>query len=575
MTSPHTTPNTAPAADVRGSIGRAATDDLLTEAGVATAVIGLDGSVIDADRAARQLFTDLAGDDRSAHDGLAVRRLLEAVPRRLFENVAGGVWRGEIATDGGEGLEATVVVRHDAAMRSGGTVAVMCRAVSPERDRVAELEHRLTLDALTGLPNRAATIEFIDRLLRSTPDTDPQVAVLMIDIDGLQDVNDALGCEVGDRLISSIAKRLHSAVRPSDVVGRVGNDEFAVVCPAVPDLDAANELAARLQTVLTGRMTIRELDLELDVSVSVGASVAAASSPHTDAVASELIGQAGAATHAAKQLGRGGYSAFRDEFRHRALERTELAAALSKAVRNGELHVEYQPIFSAVSEQAEAAEALVRWAHSTRGRIEARDFIAIAEQTGVITELGNWVLEQAVEATRTWIESGTVGPKFAVHVNVSRRQLADPGFVDLVVELLRSHGLRPPQLVLEASETTFLGDEGDAMRAVQALRRVGVRIALDNFGTGSNALSLLTDVGADVLKLDGSLALPAGTSETDTRVARALVLLAHALSMEVVAERVSSVEQLRRLRAAGCDMVQGHLVGEPTSADRLATRMSL
>ncbi len=570
-TSPVTSPVTAPAADARGTIGRAATDDLLTEAGIATAVIGLDGSLIDADGAARRLFTDLAGSDRA--DGVAVRRVLEQVPRRLFEDLAGGVWSGDVDADDGRPLETTVVVRHDPAMRTGGTVAVMCRAVSPDRERVADLERRLSLDALTGLPNRATMIQYVGRVLAAAPESDPQLAVLLIDIDRLQDINDALGYEVGDRLIASIAKRLHSAVRPGDVVGRLGNDEFVVVCPSVPDLDAAEELARRLRTVLTGRMTIR--DLELDVSVSVGVSLATPALPRTPAGASELLVQADAATHAAKQLGRGGCSSFRVELRDRALERTELAAALTKALRNGELHVEYQPIFSAVSEQAEAAEALVRWAHPTRGRIEARDFIAIAEEIGVITELGNWVLAEAVATTRAWIDDGTVGPKFSVHVNVSRRQLGDAGFVDCVVGLLRDHRLRPPQLVLEASETTFLGDEGDALRAVQALRRVGVRIALDNFGTGSNALSLLTDVGADVLKLDGSLALPAGTSETDTRVARALVLLAHALKMEVVAERVSGVEQLRRLRAAGCDLVQGHLVGSPTSADQLVTRMSL
>jgi EAL domain-containing protein (putative c-di-GMP-specific phosphodiesterase class I) len=159
---------------------------------------------------------------------------------------------------------------------------------------------------------------------------------------------------------------------------------------------------------------------------------------------------------------------------------------------------------------------------------------------------------------------------------VSRLQLANPAFVNRTVDLLREYHLRPRQIVLEAREATLLGDDADTvLRSVRALRRVGVRIALDNFGTGSNALSLLTDVGADVLKLDGGLALPAGASEADTRVARALVLLAHALNMEVVAERVTGLEQLRRLRAAGCDMVQGHLVGRPGPPESLAVSMAL
>ena len=155
-----------------------------------------------------------------------------------------------------------------------------------------------------------------------------------------------------------------------------------------------------------------------------------------------------------------------------------------------------------------------------------------------------------------------------MHVNVSRLQLSSSAFVNRVVDLLRDYRLRPRQIVLEAREATLLGDSGEVVRSVRALRRVGVRVALDNFGTGSNALSLLTDVGADVLKLDGGLALPSGASDADTRVVRALVLLAHALNMEVVAERVTGLEQLRRLRAAGCDLVQGHLVGKPCPPGR-------
>ncbi|NNE12914.1 MAG: EAL domain-containing protein, partial [Ilumatobacter sp.] len=187
-----------------------------------------------------------------------------------------------------------------------------------------------------------------------------------------------------------------------------------------------------------------------------------------------------------------------------------------------------------------------------------------------------WVIQQACIATRAWIDHGVVGPRFAVHVNVSRLQLANSSFVNRVVDLLREYRLRPRQIVLEAREATLLGaDTDEVIRSVRALRRVGVRIALDNFGTGSNALSLLTEIGADVLKLDGSLALPSGASDADTRVVRALVLLAHALNMEVVAERVTGLEQLRRLRAAGCDLVQGHLVGRPSAPEHLAIQMSV
>jgi EAL domain-containing protein (putative c-di-GMP-specific phosphodiesterase class I) len=309
------------------------------------------------------------------------------------------------------------------------------------------------------------------------------------------------------------------------------------------------------------------------VGVSISDNDLRSAPPDEGAI--QMVSFADTAVHAAKAAGRAGTAMFTNQLRSNARVRTELAAALSKALREGELTVEYQPIFSAVSERAEAAEALVRWNHPTRGRVEAGEFIPVAEETGVIVPIGDWVLQQACAATRKWIDDGVVGQRFAVHVNVSRLQLSSSAFVNRVVDLLRDYRLRPRQIVLEAREATLLGDSGEVVRSVRALRRVGVRVALDNFGTGSNALSLLTDVGADVLKLDGGLALPSGASDADTRVVRALVLLAHALNMEVVAERVTGLEQLRRLRAAGCDLVQGHLLGKPCAPDALVVHTDL
>ncbi len=448
--------------------------------------------------------------------------MLDQVPQQLLLDPEGGVWHGEIdlARAGGPPCvqSCTVLVRHDPTSTAGGYIGVICRDVSDDRLRSAELLHLLEHDPTTGLFNRAAALERTANALRQASQVGGEVAVLMIDVDRLRDVNDALGHEIGDRLLASTAKRLTTAVRPDDVVARLGGDEFMVLCHDVTDGTVAMELADRIRRALTGRLTIRQLELDVSVSVGVSISDPELRATSADDGAIQLVSYADTAVHAAKAAGRARTAMFTNQLRSNARVRTELAAALSKALREGELTVEYQPIFSAVSERAEAAEALVRWNHPTRGRIEAGEFIPVAEETGVIVPIGDWVLQQACAATRRWIDDGVVGQRFAVHVNVSRLQLSSSAFVNRVVDLLRDYRLRPRQIVLEAREATLLGDSAEVVRSVRALRRVGVRVALDNFGTGSNALSLLTDVGADVLKLDGGLALPSGASDADTRV---------------------------------------------------------
>jgi diguanylate cyclase (GGDEF)-like protein len=546
---------------------------------LAVAIVGLDGSIVELNPLAHELFPprQLPGERTDGRDRL--RHVLDQIPQQLLADPEGGVWSGEIdfATPGAPTVlqATTVLVNHDPSLPAGGFLGVICHDVTDERRRTDELVHLLEHDATTGLLNRHAALERIAAAIRSARGTG-HVAILLIDVDRLRDVNDALGHDIGDRLLASTAKRLTTAVRPDDVVARLGGDEFLVLCQDVPDATIAMELADRVRRSLTGRLTIRQVELDVSVSVGVGITDDAALALPPEQAAIQLVSHADTAAHAAKQAGRARTALFTSQLQHRARTRTELAAALSRALRNGELYVEYQPIFSAVSERAEAAEALVRWNHPTRGRVEAGEFIPVAEETGVIVPIGDWVLQQACSAARAWIDQGVVGQRFAVHVNVSRLQLSNSSFVNRVVDLLREYRLRPRQIVLEAREATLLGgDAEEVVRSVRALRRVGVRVALDNFGTGSNALSLLTDIGADVLKLDGSLALPSGASDADTRVVRALVLLAHALNMEVVAERVTGLEQLRRLRAAGCDLVQGHLVGRPCPPDELIVHMDI
>ncbi|WP_439115780.1 putative bifunctional diguanylate cyclase/phosphodiesterase, partial [Ilumatobacter sp.] len=461
-------------------------------------------------------------------------------------------------------FRATVAVR-PGSVDSGddGYIAVIAHEVTAARHETEQLRHRASHDPLTGLSNRRQVLSVLENAVARQRGDHGHVAALFIDLDRLKYVNDALGHAVGDRLLVSTAARLAEAVRPSDHVARIGGDEFLVVCSDMPDTVTALELSDRIRQALSGRLRVRELDLEFSVSVGIALSDSDTLSLADQSAASTLISNADTAMYEAKRTGRGRSVLFTSQMRSAARERTELAAALAQAVARNELTIEYQPVFSAVTRRASATEALVRWTHPTRGRIDPTTFVSVAEESGSIGRLGEFVLRTSLTDLRHWIDQGLVGDDFTVHANVSQVQLSSSSFVHQVQTILRDRGVAASRLVLEARESALVSSNVDVQRTVRALRRIGVRIAVDNFGTGASALSVLTDVGADYLKLDGSLALPSGSSDADIRLVRALVLLAHALDMQVVAERVSGAEQLKHLRAAGCDFVQGHLLGIP------------
>ncbi len=499
-----------------------------------------------------------------------LRSLLDHPPQRLFDDPDGGTWQGDFDHTSPTGehrvYRATVTVQHDPAMPGGGFIAIMAHDVTAARDEMAMLRHRASHDPLTGLANRRQIMAVLAESVHGQRGRAGHVAAFFIDLDRLKYVNDALGHEIGDRLLVSTAQRLRDAVRPDDQVARIGGDEFLVVCRAMPDAVTALDLAERMRRALSGHLRIRDLDLEFSVSIGIALSDGEVLTLSDDDAASMLISNADTAMYEAKHTGRGRCLLFTAQMRSTARERTELAAALAHALAERSIGLEFQPVFSSVTQHAVGAEALVRWSHPKLGRIDPGLFVSIAEESGTIVALGEYVIERALGDVRMWIDQQLVDERFALHVNVSRLQLANAAFVNFILTQLRQHRLRPAQLVLEARETALLNRDVNVERSVRALRRVGVRIAIDNFGTGANALALMTDVGADLLKLDGSYALPSGSSETDTRLVRALVLLAHALDMQVIAERVSGIEQLRRLRAAGCDFVQGNLLGEPAPA---------
>jgi diguanylate cyclase (GGDEF)-like protein len=543
----------------------------------AVVVLGFDGRVRGANDAALRLLgaASAATLQPGASNHATLRSMLDQAPRQLVTGGYDGTWQGDIDHTDAAGdarvLRATVAARRTESLDGGGFVGLIAHDVTRTRNEAARLRHQADHDALTGLANRRRIMSILATAVAAQRSRPGHVAAIFIDVDRLKYVNDALGHAVGDRLLLATARRLADSVRPDDRVARIGGDEFLVVCCDVPDVAAALELADRTQRALTGRLRIRQLDLHFSVSIGVAVSDHEILAMADANAAVAMIANADTAMYEAKAAGRKRCVLFTQEMRSAARERTELGAELARAIADRQLTIDFQPLFSAVTRRAVGAEALVRWHHHHHGPIEPARFVGIAEESGSIGRLGELVLERALIETRRWIDDNTVGPDFAVHVNVSQIQLASPSFVNVVHSMLRAHDLDPHRLVLEARETALLGQNPDVDRTVRALRRAGIQIAIDNFGTGANALSVLTDVGADLLKLDGSLALPSGSTDADTRIVRAIVLLAHALGMRVVAERVSGTDQLRRLRSAGCDLVQGNLLGAPGHASDLPT----
>jgi len=269
----------------------------------------------------------------------------------------------------------------------------------------------------------------------------------------------------------------------------------------------------------------------------------------------------------AKRRGRSRSELYTDAMRAESRSHQQLSGELERALAGEQLRLAYQPIISTHSGRVAGAEALLRWDHPERGTLLPAQFLHLAEESGSIVPIGDWVIRQACLDARAWLDAGLVDRGFSVHVNISARQLAEGAFVEKVLGTVRQVELSPHQLTLDFDENTLHDQQPGTLRALQALRRFGVQLALDNFGTGVSSLTALRSCEADVLKLHGAIARMLGANGDDDPIVRAIIQLAHALDMQVVGEWVTSADQLRRLRVLGCDLVQGHLIGEPTDAD--------
>ena len=421
--------------------------------------------------------------------------------------------------------------------------------------REEELAFLATHDALTGLPNRTLILDRVEQMLARAARSQTRVAVLFIDLDNFKTINDTLGHSAGDQLLEAVAARLDVVVRGADALGRLGGDEFVVISE-LPARDAGPELIA--ERLLDALKEPFKLGAEEQSRVIVAASIGIAMAE--SASAEELLREADVAMYRAKWDGKGHHATFESGMHDTIQNRMELEMDLREAVGRNEFFLAYQPTFALSDMTPTGVEALIRWKHPTRGVLQPDEFVALAEQTGLITDIGRWVLEEACAQGAAW---RTAGYQIGMAVNVSARQLDTDRLITDVKDALSESGLDPAALTLEITETMLMRNVEETTVRLTALKALGVRIAIDDFGTGYSSLGHLRRFPVDALKIDRSfISGLEGNKEGETLI-HTLVQLGKALSIETIAEGIEQQQQLSQLRDEDCEGGQGFLFARP------------
>jgi diguanylate cyclase (GGDEF)-like protein len=438
-----------------------------------------------------------------------------------------------------------------------GSVTRLSRSLSERDELQRRLAHEATHDALTGLANRALFNDRIEHALARHARDGEDVAIVYCDLDGFKTINDSLGHDAGDKLLCIAAERLTSAVRQGDTIARLGGDEFAVLLEGPPGLVAeAVAVSDRILRALSDPVEVNGVPMVVTASVGVAAASQGAGS------ADELLRDADAAMYQAKRTGRDRLVVFEAGMMAEALARIEVERDMVGVVDRGELVVHYQPVVHLESGELRGFEALVRWQHPTRGLLLPASFIPVAEETGRIVEIGDWVLRTACETARTWQRPDGRDP-ISVAVNLSARQLDDGTFLDRVATILEETGVDPKLLVLELTESIIVARPEEVAVQLRALKELGVTIAIDDFGTGYSSLSYLRQFPVDVLKIDRSFIESIADGERGHALVRGLLDLARTLGIGALAEGIEQSVQLDSLVGEGCEFGQGFLFARP------------
>ena len=434
------------------------------------------------------------------------------------------------------------------------------RKISEER--IHFLAH---YDSLTELPNRFMLFDRLDSLLAQARRHDSQIALLFIDLDRFKVINDSMGHNAGDALLKQVAARLKECGREVDIIARVGGDEFVVALSDVKKMDAVAAVAQKIMSAIARPYHIESQ--EIHVTPSLGVSVF----PKDGEDVVTLVKNADRAMHRVKETGRNGFEFFTPELNAIALDKLTMETGLRLALLRNEFELVYQSLIDLGSGQIVGAEAQIRWHHPEIGLIPPSRFIALAEESGLILPIGNWVLNTACEQNRAWQDQGL--PCIPVAVNLSAVQLREKTFVSRVAECLTRTGLAPQYLDLEITESVIMSDAESTIRMLDELKALGVLLSVDDFGTGYSSLSYLKRFPIDRLKIDRSFVQDVTTDANDAAITSAIIAIAKQLKLSVVAEGVETIEQLRFLRAQNCDQIQGFYFSQPLSVDDFAIHL--
>jgi diguanylate cyclase (GGDEF)-like protein/PAS domain S-box-containing protein len=438
--------------------------------------------------------------------------------------------------------------------------------VTARKALVEQLSYQAFHDPLTELPNRALFMDRLEHALTRANRRGNKVAVLFTDLDNFKVINDSLGHEIGDRLLVAVAERLKACLRPEDTAARLGGDEFTILVEDIASVDEGVQIAERIADILRPPFALEEQEVFATVSTGIALNSTAQEQ------AADLLRHADLAMYRAKRRGRARYEVFEPSMDAKAVERLILETGLRRALVRQQFRVHYQPIVALDNDKVAGVEALVRWEHPQRGLLLPEAFLSVAEETGLIVRIGQWVLREAGKQARIWQERYPSMPPLTISVNLSTREFFHP---KLVAEVLGESEIDPASLQLEITEgATTTNGRYSTERTLQNLKRMGVQLAIDDFGLGYSSLSYLKRFPVDFLKIDRSFIAglgrePNGVSK-DKEITKAMIELTHALGLRVIAEGVETSEQLAQLRNMKCDLAQGNYFSEPLPSEELA-----